>query len=431
MLNAFILINKDLVRVLSTEDYTRRMEWFHEARFGIFVHFGLYSVLGRGEWVQYEERIPTEEYARLQSDFRPSEDCVKRWADAIAESGARYAILTARHHDGFCLWPTETTDFHLKGRDLVAEWCAELRARGIRVGLYYSLLDWRFPGYFLGRDVDPDGFESMVDQAHRQVEELVTGYGKLDVLWYDGNWLPKISQGEITSHNRPSPEAWRAHELNLMVRRLQPDILINNRSGLDEDLDTPEQHVSASAQGRGWEACMTIGDARGWGFLRNNPTRKSAVQLIENLATAASGEGNLLLNFGPDGMGEIPEADGRILAEMGKWLEANGEAIYGCRKCPFGSGLGGPLLGPYTAKDRRANAIVVRWPGKDLTIPGVANEVVEVRMLASGEKLSFRWASNRRLVVETALDSPPSDLPTVIEITLDSEPRAAPFPIPL
>jgi alpha-L-fucosidase len=321
--------------------------------------------------------------------------------------------------------------FNIENRDLVAEWCAALRMRGIRVGLYYSLLDWRFGAYFAGRDTDPLGFEEMVSQCHHQVKELMTRYGEIDVLWYDGNWLPAINDGIIVRHDVPAPEVWRAQELNAMVRHYQPNILINNRSGTPEDLDTPEQHVTASASGRGWEACMTIGDARGWGYLANNPTRKSSVQLLEFLATAAAGEGNFLLNIGPDRTGKVPGEDQSVLQEIGSWLKVNGAAIHGSNRCPFGSGLGGPLLGPFTARKNQAYAIVVRWPGGEVTIPGIANEVQSVRILGQDSSLSFHMESNRRLVIETPYEAPPSPLPTVFEIVLDGSPRGAPFSIPL
>lgn len=408
-----------------------RLDWFHQARFGMFVHWGLYSLLGRGEWVMYEEQIPAAEYAQLADQFTGDRFDADALAKLAKDAGAGYAILTTRHHDGYCLWDTQTTDFkstaRAANRDFVREWVEALRRHGIKVGLYYSLLDWRFEGYF---NRNGASLRAMVDQAHAQVEELMTQYGEIDVLWYDGNWMAERGpDGRLVGHPRPEPGFWRAEELNAMVREHQPTILINNRSGVPEDLDTPEQHVTASQSGRGWEACMTIGDARGWGYLRNNPTRKPPVVLIEHLATAAAGEGNLLLNVGPDGSGIVPPEDAATIRTIGDWLAVNGEAIYGSKRCPFGTGLGGPLLGPTTTKGNAAYFIVVRWPGSTLDMPGIGNEVLGASVLGHPEvqPLVTRLPDGR-IRISNLPETPPSDLPTVVKLTLDGPAKPRAFP---
>lgn len=288
---------------MSQSDYDIRMQWFHQARFGMFIHWGLYAIPARGEWVMYQERIPCEEYAPLAQQFNPERFDADSWVALAQEAGMKYMVLTTRHHDGFCLFDSQVSDFTAPRtaakRDFVREYVDACRRAGMRIGFYYSLLDWRFPGYFEGPAKNPESFNAMVEQYHAQVRELMTNYGKIDVLWYDGGWIPGIDRGDIAKY-------WRSAELNAWVRSVQPDILINNRSGIEEDLDTPEQHVTASQPGRGWESCMTIGDSCGWGYIRNNPNRKSVTQLIQHLVEAARGEGNYLLNMGPKADGTIP-----------------------------------------------------------------------------------------------------------------------------
>jgi alpha-L-fucosidase len=201
--------------------YDQRMKWFHQARFGMFIHWGLYSILGRGEWVMFQERIKAREYARLAKRFRPKSFDAKALARTAAEAGMKYMVLTTRHHDGFCLFDSKVSDFTAPktgSRDFVAEYADACRSAGLKVGFYYSLLDWRFPGYFepTVRKYQKSA-EDLVDQAHAQVKELMSNYGKVDVLWYDGGWVAHGKSGvtDIAAF-------WRATELNAMVRRLQP-----------------------------------------------------------------------------------------------------------------------------------------------------------------------------------------------------------------
>ena len=213
-----------------------RMKWFHEARFGIYVHYGLYSILGRGEWTMYSERIPAAEYAALSDQFRPEPGCAKEWVEAAVSAGAKYMVLTTHHHEGFCLFDSKYSDFTSvkRGpkRDLVREYTEAARAAGLRVGLYYSLLDWRFPGYFEPEKY-PESRDALLAQVHNQVRELMTNYGKIDLLEYDGGWDARLKT------KRPQwAEFWHSADLNAMVRKLQPGIIINDRSGTDEDIVT-------------------------------------------------------------------------------------------------------------------------------------------------------------------------------------------------
>jgi len=397
--------------------YEERMKWFHQARFGIFIHWGLYAIPGRGEWVMHVERIPTEEYPELARKFNPKSFDANAWAALAKEAGAKYMVLTTRHHDGFCLFDSKASDFTAvktgAKRDLVAEYVKALRKAGLKIGFYYSLLDWRFPGYF-DQKAHPESAKAMVKQAHEQVKELMTNYGKIDILWYDGGWVPGLKGEEIA-------EFWGAKELNAMARKLQPHIIINNRSGLAEDIDTPEQHVTASAAGRGWESCMTMGDSCGWGYIHNNPNFKTVPQLIQNLVTAAHGEGNYLLNIGPKPDGTIRKEEVERLKAIGKWLSVNGESIHGSERCPFGAGM----LGLTTAKGNNAYLHIFRWPKQgELSIPGIKNKIKSATVLATGRKARIEPGSNCRTFFKDLPKAPPDPYDTVVKLVLDGKPEA-------
>ena len=262
------------------------LSWWHDARFGMFIHWGLYSLLARHEWTMYQESIPPEEYKVLADRFDPQHYNPEEWVALAQDAGMRYMILTSRHHEGFSLWDSQVSDFTAPKtaarRDLLAEFVDACEKRGMRYGFYYSLLDWRYPAYFRGKARDPDGWAEFLDYVHAQVLELCTGYGDLSVLWYDGGWPY-------------TPEDWNSTPLNAEVRLLQPDILINNRSMQPEDFDTPEQHVTPSPD-RLWESCMTMNTT--WGYSTIDREWKSPRQLIHYLVTAANGGGNYLLNVG-------------------------------------------------------------------------------------------------------------------------------------
>ena len=397
--------------------YEERLKWFHQARFGMFIHWGLYAIPSRGEWVMHVERIPKEEYALLAKRFNPRRLDADAWAGLAKEAGAKYMVLTTRHHDGFCLFDSKVSDFTsvktAAKRDFVAEYVRAVRKAGLKVGFYYSLLDWRFPGYFDTKG-DPKSAKTLVAQAHAQVKELLSNYGKIDVLWYDGGWVPGLQGEEIA-------EFWKAKELNAWARAKQPHIIINNRSGLAEDLDTPEQHVTASAAGRGWESCMTMGDSCGWGYVHNNPNFKTVPQLIQNLVNAAHGEGNYLLNVGPKPDGTIRKEEQDRLHAIGKWLAVNGEAIYGSERCPFGAGM----LGMTTAKGNNAYLHVFRWPKQgEISIPGIKNKIRSATVLATGQKARIEAGSNTRTFFKDLPKTPPDPYCTVVKLVLDGRPEA-------
>jgi len=398
--------------------YEERMKWFHEARFGMFIHWGLYALHGRGEWVMFQERIPAKQYARLARRFRASKFDADAWASLAAEAGMKYMVLTTRHHDGFCLFDSKVSDFTAvkaaaAKRDLVAEYVQACRRAGLKVGFYYSLLDWRFPGYFEPGTYSQSA-EALVQQFHEQVRELMTNYGKIDVLWYDGGW---ITHGKAGIDDQAT--FWRSKEVNDLARRLQPHILINNRSGMNEDLDTPEQHVTASGAGRGWEACMTMGDSCGWGYVHNNPNMKTVPQLLQHLVTAAAGEGNFLLNVGPKPDGTIRKEEVVRLRAIGEWLKIHGRAIYGSQRCA----LHGGMIGAWTRKASTGYLHVFRWPGREAVVPLVKTKALSARMLATGQEAAVRQERNGRLVISGLPLKPPHPHVNVIEVQFEGVPE--------
>src|SRR5271165_672491 len=274
---------------LSKEAATRaqRMAWWHQAKFGMFIHWGLYSVIGQHEWAMEVEGIPIPQYELLAKHFNPKPNAARDWAKLAKRAGQKYMVMTTKHHEGFCQWDTKLTDYCAAkqgpGRDLVREYVEAARAEGLRVGFYYSLMDWHHP----------DGARSKTDEAARKrfvaythglIRELMTNYGKIDILWYDVDW-------PLT------PEQWESERMNQMVFELQPDIIVNNRNGLPGDFSTPEQHIEASETGRAWETCMTLNDS--WGYQKADDNWKTPKTVVNNLITCAHGGGNYLLNIGP------------------------------------------------------------------------------------------------------------------------------------
>jgi len=386
------------------------LAWFNEARFGMFIHWGVYAIPARGEWVMHVERIPKQEYAPLAQQFNPDNYRPDEWVALAQQAGMRYMVLTSRHHDGFSLFDSQVSDFTAPktgpGRDLVAQYVQACRQAGLKIGFYYSLLDWRYQAYWDGPGKDPPGWAKLTDYVHTQVRELCTNYGKIDVLWYDGGWPWNAEQ-------------WRSGELNALVRELQPHILINNRSQLPEDFDTPEQHISASSAGRAWESCMTMND--NWGYSAGDHNWKSTEQLIHNLARCASGAGNYLLNVGPRADGAFPVPSVERLKQIGAWMRVNGETIYGSQHCPFSGGM----VGLTTAKGNTVYLHVFRWQPEELCIPGVATKVNSAHILATGQQVEVKQIEQGgRLFLRGLPQQEPDPYDSVIVLELDGKPEA-------
>jgi alpha-L-fucosidase len=397
----------------------QRMRWWHEAKFGMFVHWGLYSVIGQHEWAMEIEGIPIPQYELLAKHFHPKPNAAREWASLARRAGQKYMVMTTKHHEGFCMFDSKLTDYCATrqgpGRDLVREYVEAARAEGLRVGFYYSLMDWHHPDGARCA-TDEAARRRFVDYTHGLVRELMTNYGKIDILWYDVDW-------PLTA------EQWESERMNQMVFELQPEIIVNNRNGLPGDFATPEQHIEAAQGARAWEACMTLNDS--WGYQKADDAWKTPKTIIDNLATCARDGGNYLLNIGPKADGSVPEESVAILDRVGQWLEHNGPSIYGTDRGQFS-------FSNYAIFTRRGNtlyALVHFWPGQTpagqwlsffqpqsvIAIGGLKAKVRSARLLVSGQNLTFTQDEIRfRLtgVPEKAPDEPV----TVIAIECESEP---------
>ena len=341
---------------------SQRMAWWTDSRFGMFIHFGLYAVPGRHEWVKSREGMTSEEYdGKYLPRFNPDLYDAKQWARAAKSAGMKYAVLTTKHHEGFCMWDTATTDYKITktvfGRDVVREFVDAFRAEGLRVGFYFSIMDWHHPDYtvdyphpLLQRLKRRQGVDLKAEvaklNANRdmdryrkymfdQVRELLTGYGRIDIMWYD--YTPKGEFGKTW-------QDWNAVELMKMTRRLQPHVLVDSRLDLMEsddgwDFVTPEQVKAADwplVRGRKvpWETCQTFSGS--WGYHRDENTWKSVPQLIELLSETVSKGGNLIMNVGPTARGEFDCRTMDRLEGFAKWMHHNARSIYGCTAAPEG-----------------------------------------------------------------------------------------------
>ncbi|MBP7402291.1 MAG: alpha-L-fucosidase [Clostridia bacterium] len=395
----------------------QRSEWFRRDRFGMFIHWGLYAIPARGEWVRSRERIPVEAYQPFFDTFDPDGFNPAQWARAAKEAGMKYAVMTAKHHDGFCLFDSALTDYKSvntpAGRDLVREYLDAFRAEGIKVGLYYSLLDWHHPDYpHYGDRHHPmrentafqgagHQFGRYLEYMHGQVRELCTNYGRLDILWFDFSYDDMVG------------EKWQADRLMRMVRELQPDVLVDNRletsgegfgSILEDeplpwsgDFASPEQIIPPEGlvNRRGepvpWEACITMN--KNWGYCAGDLAFKPASMIVRKLAECVSKGGNLLLNVGPDARGRIPAESLRILGEVGDWMQLNGKSLYGCGRAE----LPKPEWGRYTQSGNRIYAHVMEPPIGPLHLPGIdAQRVKSIRLLRDGSevRLSTGWMTH-------------------------------------
>ena len=387
------------------EDRERRLKWFREARFGMFIHWGLYAQLGRHEWVMNRERIPVAEYEKLAKTWKPKPNAARDWARLAKQAGMRYMVMTTKHHEGFCLFDSNLTDYCAPKRgpkrDLVAEYVEAARAEGLRVGFYYSMMDWHHPDGARCMH-DEEARRRFVDYIHGQVRELCTNYGTLDILWYDVSW-PLNAEG------------WESAKMNAMARELQPDIIINDRSQLPEDFGTPEQHITPAKGGRMWEACMTFNDS--WGYTPIDTTYKNAWQVVSMLRQVAAGEGNLLLNIGPTPEGDVPPICRRELVKVGKWMQKYGPSVY---EATDSMTQEWGITGAFTCKGNVAYFHCNRWPGKELAIGGLRNKVLGAKLMG-GSKVKFKQEGDR-LVLRGLPEQAPDPLATVIEIECDGVP---------
>lgn len=411
------LMSKTAYENRCRETRDARMAWWREARFGMFIHYGLYSILGRNEWAQAEENIPKEEYAKLAEKFAPREGICREWAKQAKAAGMKYMVLTTRHHEGFSLWNSKVNPFNSYnacGRDIVAEFVEACREYGLGIGFYSSLMDWHHE----------DGYRCAYDSAARRrfldyIEalntELLTNYGKIDILWYD------------VSCPMESWEGWNSLERNQRLRALQPDIIINNRSLLPEDIGTPEGHLTAESND--WEACMTFNDIS-WGYVDENqalPYAYTSQRILKMINTVARDGGNLLLNIGPAPDGSVPKDAVKPLNEVGQWLLRNGEAAYSVRSARKGgydyaeaNGLG------RTTQSANGKTVYMWhwiWPaGGTMGYGGYLDAPEEVTLM-DGTPVDFEHKGQRIIVKNLPEKSPDPLGVTIIKMKFSNPPR--------
>jgi len=391
--------------------FDARMEWFRDARFGMFIHWGPYAVpagvyngepiRGIGEWIMNSAQIPVSEYEAFAAGFNPAQFDAEEWVRIAKNAGMKYIIITSKHHDGFGLWDSEVSEYDIMdtspfGRDILGELADAARRQGIRLGFYHSIMDWHhpdaqaphFPTYNTRERSNPNFPRFVEEYLKPQVRELVENYDPA-VLWFDGEWIPE----------------W-THEMGLdmygLVRSMKPEILINNRvdkgrqgmQGMTRtdqqyagDFGTPEQEILEGTSTLDWESCMTMNDT--WGLKSTDENWKSAEMLVHNLVDIAAKGGNYLLNVGPTAEGLIPSASVERLAEMGDWMEVNGEAIYGNRLWAFYED--GDAI-RYTHAGDYVYAISLGWPGRQLVLHHVEPDAgSEIHMLGYGEPLEWSF----------------------------------------
>lgn len=427
--------------------YEKRMEWYRDARFGMFIHWGLYSIPARGEWIRFVEEIPKEDYMRFFYEFDPVDYDPRKWAKAAKDAGMKYVVLTAKHHEGFCLFDSQYTDFKATntkaGRDLVAEFVEAVRAEGLKVGLYYSLIDWYHEDYpHYGDEKHPmrnnpaygnenRNFDRYLTYMHNQIRELCTNYGKIDLFWFD------FSYGNMRG------ETWKATELMDMVRSLQPDVIVDNRLEVSSvgygslaegdptpyhgDFVTPEQIIppegirDRNGNDLHWEACVTMNG--NWGYHATDHFWKPSSMLIKKLVECVAKGGNMILNVGPDARGNIPEPSMKILGEIGAWMRKNGDSIYGCGK----AGIPKPDFGQVTRKGNHYYFHVYENNIGALPVLGIPkSKVKSIRYLASGaeapvsgNEIFENYAEH--LLVDLGPDPVlPDPVDTVLDITVEA-----------
>lgn len=394
--------------------HEERMKWWRQAKFGMFVHYGLYSVLGRHEWVQVDENIPPEEYAKLADSFPYKSGMAEEWVKLAKASGMKYLVLTTRHHEGFSLWDSKVNPFNSVNYgphiDIVREFVDACRKHGMRIGLYNSLMDWHNPDAF-NCMTDPEARERFLEYTLELNKELLSNYGKIDLLWYDG------------ARPMESAEGWDSVRRNQILRKLQPEIIINNRSGLDEDYGTPE--ASIKPMERDWEACMTF-NGISWGYVSSEyaaPYSYTPQRILTMLNTCVECGGNLLLNIGPRPDGSVPEEVVEPLTRVGGWLKENGEAVYGLPRVD--KRIGGNAI-TYETKNGKNIYLWNRiWSGSpEVGIGGYVVPPKKITLLSTGEELEFEALEHRLILKNLPKDCPDKNAGVaVFKLEFEDEPE--------
>jgi len=420
------------------EQKQQRMAWWTHDRFGMFIHWGLYALPARHEWVKRWERMSNDQYKVYFDMFDPDLFDPKAWARQAKAAGMKYAVLTTKHHEGFCLFDSKYTDYKATNtrahHDLVREFVDAFRAEGIKIGFYYSLLDWHHPDYTID-ELHPLQPADNSDTAyarlnkgrdwsryrtylHNQIRELLTNYGKIDILWLDFSYPNANGHGKGRDH-------WGSVELLKMIRKLQPGIIVDNRLDLDEytdgaDFVTPEQVKPgelAKYGGTPFETCQTFSGS--WGYFRDENSWKTDHELLTLLITSVSHGGNLILNVGPTARGTFDYRAQRALDSIGLWMQVNSKAIYGCKEAPAAFATPPGTLLTWNPATRRVYVHLMEYSGGALRLPGYKGKIRYAQFLHDNSELRIKPADDNTddLILSLPDRKPNVEIP-VIELVV-------------
>ena len=401
-------------------------DWFVHDRFGLFIHWGLYALPARHEWVKNRERIPDEVYQKYFRHFDPDLYDPKEWARAAKNAGMKYFVVTSKHHEGFCLWDSKLTDYKATntpaGRDLIRPMVEAFREEGLKIGFYHSLIDWHHPEFpvdavhpqrddkeFRERVKDRD-IKKYAEYLHGQTSELLTEYGKIDVMWFDFSYSSNPDGGK-------GKDDWQSEKLMAMVRELMPGIMVNDRLEIGGDIKTPEQYqprewVQVDGKPVVWEACQTLNGS--WGYDRDNLDWKSVDMLVQMLIDTVSKGGNLLLNVGPTARGQFDPRALETLDNIGKWMKLHNRSIYGATKSDFPT----PRDCRLTQRGDRLYVHVFAWPFKHLHMDGMAGKVEYAQLLHDASEIRMQEDQETGLVTLNLPIQKPNVTVPVVEIFL-------------
>lgn len=401
-----------------------KTDWFRFDRFGMFIHFGLYALPARHEWIKTMEKIKDDDYDKYFNHFNPDLFDAKEWAKKAKEAGMKYAVLTTKHHEGFCLFDSKYTDYTVMntpyGKDIVREFVDAFRQEGIKIGFYYSLIDWHHPDFPIdtihprrddgeqlekGRDM-----KKYAEYMRNQVEELMTNYGKIDILWFDFTYAnpdPVKILGFDKAHPAPDPnkkpwmkksgkskEDWEAEELIKLVRKYQPEIIINNRTDIPQDIFTPEQSTPTSwikdettGEYLTWEVCHTFSGS--WGYFRDETTWKSPKMLIDTLIQTVAYGGNLIMNVGPTSRGYFDKRADDALKVYADWMKYNSRSIYGCTMADSCFKAPANTLLTQSEDGKRLYIHLLNYPFASLQMNDLFGKIDYVQFLHDGSEILY------------------------------------------
>ena len=413
-----------------------RMKWWTDARFGMFIHWGLYALPARHEWVKNAERMTNEQYQKYFEMFNPDMWDPHEWAKMAKAAGMKYVVLTAKHHEGFCMFDSKFTDYKATntpyGKDIVKEYVEAFRAEGLKVGFYYSLLDWHHPDYTIDsnhplRQISDSAYARLNkgrdmtkyrEYIKNQVRELLTNYGEISIIWFDFSFPGKHGKGH---------DDWDSENLLKMARSLQPGIIVDDRLDLDNleegwDFTTPEQvQVVKWPEVNGkrvpWETCQTFSGS--WGYYRDEYTWKSPAQLLELLIESVSKGGNLLLNVGPTARGVFDSRAQDRLKAIGDWMKFNNRSIYGCTEAPEGITAPVNTLLTYNPVAKRLYIHLLAYPLGSLTLSNIGDKVKYIQFLNDASEIRYRPSdeSKNDLILSLPVQKPQVEIP-VLEVFL-------------